>query len=775
VLNGGSQRATVQTQTSIGSQLLLLVVVVALPLLGLVFYSTYTAVQSQVEQSYMSASSLAELTAANVGQILTESEEVLAQLSQRPLVRAMDPQQCDPFLEEAAALFPRHIGIRVINASGQIICATGTAPESPLPSVADREWFQEISRTRSFTIGPVQQGRITGDWISALAYPILDDQGTFVGVISMPIDLIRFQAGLDAAHVVSGTITILDARGIVVARSQTLFPYQAEDIIVGRNLRGVPIVDKVLAEKEGQERSTGGHGDERLYGFTTVPAANWHVYSGIPAAEALRPVYKSLLQQGLLALAVIVLISILAYLLKNQIERPMQALEEVAQAVANGRLGRRTPLAGPKEFVEVAKQFNHMLDVQEQHTAQLEYHTRQLETLEQLGQAVTSTLDLPVLLNRMLAHVDALLTAEGISIWILKDHSFHCIAGSGLMAVGSAGKEHLSTGGVVQNIIRGDSLVNIRDINQEADKGDPFLQMAIHNDPPIRAIQAVPITLHGAVVGMVVAVHSQPAGLNEDDLHLLNAVTSWTAIAIGNARQHEQLRWLAHQVIAAQEEERKRLARELHDEAGQSLTALKFSLTLLHNDLPERSDNGASDPTYHERLQTAVHMVDAAMQQLRLLSHGLHPPMLTHFGLNLALQELCREFAGHTNLSINYRGDELPALPEIVSISFYRFLQEALTNVAKHAEANEVQVTLKFDGERLTLAVQDNGKGFDQRAAETSGRPEGIGLLGMHERFTRLGGEFTIHSVPGKGTRLLATYQVEQEKNPPASTEPVPA
>jgi signal transduction histidine kinase len=239
-------------------------------------------------------------------------------------------------------------------------------------------------------------------------------------------------------------------------------------------------------------------------------------------------------------------------------------------------------------------------------------------------------------------------------------------------------------------------------------------------------------------------------------LQLLKAAANWTAIAIGNARQHEQLRRLARQVISAQEEERKRLAQELHDEAGQALTALKFSLSLLQNDLPEEPAGTPSVRSYRQQVQAAIDLTEETMKQLRLLSHGLRPPALSHFGLNLTLKEFCQDFSARIQVPIAYTGEELPAVPDAVSISFYRFLQEALTNIAKHAEASEVQVTLSYDGKAISLEVIDDGKGFDPATKLSSNRPEGIGLLGMQERFRILNGDCQIESAPGKGTRLLA-------------------
>jgi PAS domain S-box-containing protein len=214
----------------------------------------------------------------------------------------------------------------------------------------------------------------------------------------------------------------------------------------------------------------------------------------------------------------------------------------------------------------------------------------------------------------------------------------------------------------------------------------------------------------------------------------------------------EQLARLTQQVVSAQEEERQRLSRELHDEAGQALTALKIGLELIQSDLPVEAGS------LRQRLGEAVVLTETTMEQVRLLAHDLRPPALDTVGLNYTLEGLCHDFAERIQLPAHYVGTELPALPEAVKICLYRFLQEALTNVAKHAQANQVTIALHCDAETVSLSVADDGKGFDEQC----GMSAGIGLLGMRERLEVLGGKLDIESGSGQGTRLVARIPLQK-------------
>ena len=172
-----------------------------------------------------------------------------------------------------------------------------------------------------------------------------------------------------------------------------------------------------------------------------------------------------------------------------------------------------------------------------------------------------------------------------------------------------------------------------------------------------------------------------------------------------------------------------------------------------------------SNQAVRERIKRAVALTDTTMENIRLLARGLRPLELDALGLPRTLEGYCREFAELTDISIEYSGLEAPQLSDATNICLYRYLQEALTNVAKHASAQQVRVELSSLNGEVKLMVSDNGRGFARKAygRETS-ESRGIGLLGMQERFEALGGRIHIESKVGKGTRLVAYVPVHEGK-----------
>jgi signal transduction histidine kinase/DNA-binding response OmpR family regulator len=288
---------------------------------------------------------------------------------------------------------------------------------------------------------------------------------------------------------------------------------------------------------------------------------------------------------------------------------------------------------------------------------------------------------------------------------------------------------------------------------------------AVEGPPPpeykdvSRSSLCVPMKIEGETIGVMQVQSYRLDAYSQEDIDLLSGLANVAVIAIENARLFEQvragrerLRRLTQQVVSAQEEERRRLSRELHDEAGQALTALKISLDLIQSDLPVEAGS------LRQRLGEAGALTETTMEQIRLLAYGLRPPALDAVGLSYTLEGLCRDFAERTQLPIDYAGAELPVLPEAVNMCLYRVLQEALTNVAKHADANQVRAALCCDAETVSLAVEDDGQGFEVQA----GTSVGIGLLGMQERIELLGGQLEIESWPGQGTRLMAHIPLQK-------------
>ena len=277
---------------------------------------------------------------------------------------------------------------------------------------------------------------------------------------------------------------------------------------------------------------------------------------------------------------------------------------------------------------------------------------------------------------------------------------------------------------------------------------DPALRQRFH----IRSLLAVPVLdSTGQMLAFLVVNNKQEGGHFDDEDRLkLVGLSQIAAIAIQNAHSFARLRELGLKVVSAQEEERRRLARELHDSAGQVLTALTIGLTMLQGKV-------AGDRELDERLAEAVQLAEQAYDEIRAASHALRPPLLDMAGLDATLRGVSADFARQTDLQIEYEGAEVPDLPDQVGVSFYRCLQEALTNIAKHAQASQVWVKLQCDGELLQLSVADDGVGMEQPASVIAG----TGLSGLRERFELIGGNVAVQSQPGAGTEVIARYQFD--------------
>lgn len=216
-------------------------------------------------------------------------------------------------------------------------------------------------------------------------------------------------------------------------------------------------------------------------------------------------------------------------------------------------------------------------------------------------------------------------------------------------------------------------------------------------------------------------------------------------------RAEMQVTELARAVLKAQESERHRIARELHDESGQALAALKISLQLLAAESP---------PDIADQLGDAVALVESTRERIRRLAYGLRPAALDTLGLSRSLELLCLETSELTHLAVTYRGRDTVELTDEAAVCLYRFVQEALTNVVVHAGATRAYVRLNANHGTVRLRVADNGSGMDTALLDDPMRT-GLGIVGMRERLELLSGRLEATSVPGMGTEMIAVLPQE--------------
>ncbi|HXG18783.1 MAG TPA: CHASE3 domain-containing protein [Methylomirabilota bacterium] len=236
------------------------------------------------------------------------------------------------------------------------------------------------------------------------------------------------------------------------------------------------------------------------------------------------------------------------------------------------------------------------------------------------------------------------------------------------------------------------------------------------------------------------------------------------------AAANEALHTLSRQLLEAQEQERRRIARELHDELGQGLTSVKFGLQMLE-DTPRM---------VQEQLPECIAMVDVMLQQVRNLSLNLRPSLLDDLGLIPALDWYVKRQGEQLGVVVRLNAPPLESRPHpVVETACFRVVQEAFTNIARHAQARHVWVDVRQDDGRLSIVVRDDGVGFDVLAARRRAAQGGsLGVLGMEERIALVGGRLELRSAPGQGTEVDISVPLGAEPDaaaPPAGSQPLPA
>lgn len=342
-------------------QLALLVMALAIPLAGLLAYTIYADFQTDLRQAGESALSLAQITAADTSSYLQNRQGVLARVAERPRIRAMDPDQCDPVLQDFRDLDSNFNNVVVINQDGRVMCSAIPMPADKTLNYAKGDNFQQVMRQNRFVIGKASFGAISQKWILPLAYPIRDASGGVKGLLGAAIDLVHYMPVTGGAALPDRTtITLVNSSGVVLAHSRDPEKW------VGANVSETGIIRTVLKQREGAARTAGIiDGRDTVQGFSPVPGSDWYALVGIPTDVVIAGSRAAAWRDGALGLVVMLAATLLAYLIARRIERPVSTIAQAARAVSQGRLNTRLSLEGPAEIGDVTRQFNEMIEVRE--------------------------------------------------------------------------------------------------------------------------------------------------------------------------------------------------------------------------------------------------------------------------------------------------------------------------------------------------------------------------------------------------------------------------
>ncbi len=396
--------------------------------------------------------------------------------------------------------------------------------------------------------------------------------------------------------------------------------------------------------------------------------------------------------------------------------------------------------------------------------------------LHELGRAITASLDINDVYEAYARHSPRLFSYHRMSITLLEGEK------NRVAYVNGEGETALLVGTTLPS--KNSSTYWVLEHDQALLRPNIPADMRFARDEQlvaqgIQSSMLLPLQVKGQTIGIWAIGSKQVEAYNPNDLAMAQSMANQLGIAIENARLFEQtqqeiverqqaeeaatryrkdLQRLSNQLVKIQEAERKRISQELHDEMGQALTAISVNLMALKRDLPPEVILASG-----ERLVEINEMIDQVLRQIRELSLELRPAMLDDLGLVPTLRWYINRYTKRLEVEIEFKAvDFEERLSSEIETTLYRVVQEALTNITRHAQAGQIRLHLQRTVSTVTALIEDDGQGFNVRqVADIEAPKHSMGLLGIRERVTVLGGRFNIRSSPEQGTQLFVEIPLD--------------
>jgi PAS domain S-box-containing protein len=388
---------------------------------------------------------------------------------------------------------------------------------------------------------------------------------------------------------------------------------------------------------------------------------------------------------------------------------------------------------------------------------ELQYRNRCMLALYEIGKQMTSSLDVDKVLKLIVKNIAWLLECHFVGIALLdaenKDISYREAIGNKSDIIfsqkfdvgqGIPGRVIATNKPFVLNNFPADPVVN----------PDEFPVVVAEN---LKSVLGVPLTNKGRQFGAIVLGYRRYHAFTEEEVQLVVNLANQAALALENVRLYQEsvvyarsMAALTSRLTVIQEEERRRITRDLHDGVGQALTGLR-----LHIDILTRQAH-LTDSSALDRVAVMKQIIDETLNTISQIAFDLRPPILDDFGLVSALRVYVDRFAERARIDVGLNAPEnLKRFDPKAEATLYRVIQESLTNIAKHSHATKAQIDIERTGDILLLTISDNGKGFDNnRSSNPSLWNGGLGVVNMKERIDGLRGSFTLTTERGKGTNI---------------------
>lgn len=334
---------------------------VAMPLLALLIalaFDTYHQYTASVEAAYQQAATIRAMSGRQIEQFLVDSENSLQRMAQRPLVRALNPQTCDPGMAALNLFVPTFMNVVTIDTQEKFICSVLPITEGTTHSANANGVFDDPERTDDFIIGSVGVGVLSNRWGLMLWHIIRDAGGREIGAIGAGIDLLDFNPLVSKESMPEGTVVgIMNGEGIIVARSEN--PEQR----VGQYISAVNS-EVIIRDQVGAFLGRDAFGVERLFSFANIPNSDWYIFVSMDQSVIFAPEIRLAWIRLLSAIAVVFAMILLTTMVARRIARPVEAISDIVARVGAGETQARAKESGPLEVCQIAREVNAMLDAQ---------------------------------------------------------------------------------------------------------------------------------------------------------------------------------------------------------------------------------------------------------------------------------------------------------------------------------------------------------------------------------------------------------------------------
>ncbi|MDP2728769.1 MAG: GAF domain-containing protein, partial [Dehalococcoidia bacterium] len=636
--------------------------------------------------------------------------------------------------------------------------------DSSATNVSSLPFIQRLFQTGRPSIELVAPGGTDKAPEIALGVPLWS-RGVVVGVIAGELSLAR--VGLDTLPAPNlgptGRSELIDETGFVIASSGGNISFVDHVVVLKDRL------EKRQAGITIHQMSPGSTRPDHIVAYAPLTTLPWGIIVEQDEDVALalpQELQRNMLLAGLLA---VVAAGIVAWVGVRRLVEPLRTLTLASQRIAAGDLDNPVGIKRSDEMGALASSFEAMraklkLSLEEirrwneeleqrveKRTRELERRNQELSVINSVAETVNRSLELEEVLKGALDQVLAITEAEVGSISLRDERN-------GLLSR----RVYRASDGVPS----GEFCPNIEEClcGRVAQVGESLIACVpqaggwdkvacLQNG--FKSLVILPLKAKDKVRGVLYLASSKPDHFSSSEQRLLAAISHQIGIAVENARLYGEIqqredmrRQLLAKVISAQEEERKRIARELHDESAQALTALIMSIQAAQEALPDGLDREK------ERLARTKAQAIHALVEMRQMILDLRPTALDDLGLVPAIRWYTEAHLQPLGIRSAVEAVGIKRrLPPEIETSLFRISQEAINNVAKHSKAKEASIRLEIGEEEVRCKVEDDGVGFDVGTyLSHKGTDQGLGLLGVRERVSLLGGSLAIESSPGKGT-----------------------